>query len=286
MPEIGINFRYLKLVLALVISLCAVPLADLGAENGTVAVITNRFANIRSGPGTKFTRLGRVYRGDRFPVSDIRPEWIEISYSGRAAWVFGELVRLEQAGLEPEKIERVDIRIDDLNNRLDRLVRKVEQVAEMIDQRYPDPPAVDSTAILTVEPKRKLQPAEFVSPAWVFIPGGPRLSAGDRLRGWGLLGLTAACAGGGYYFHAKHLDYRDDYRALGPSTPAEEFEKLYAKADNRRRVSDALFYAAAGLYALNVLDYFFFLPHTMAGMAVAADHEGGGRINLSMSKEF
>lgn len=286
MPVSGIYFRCKILIIAISTALCVFAAVDLRAQSGTEAIITNNFANIRSGPGTGFTRVGRAYEGDRLPVTDIRSEWIGVTFQGRPAWVFASLVRLEASGPSQQEIDRVDIRVEDLNNRLDRLMSKLETATAIVEQRYPEPPAPDTMMAAMARPKRIMQPAERVSPAWVFIPGGPRLAAGDRLRGWGLLGLTAACAGGGYYFHDRYRDYQSDYRMLPAGAPAAEFEKLFNKADDSRRVSDVMLYATAGLYAVNVLDYFFFLPRAMAGMAVDAAPTGGGRIKLSLSREF
>ncbi len=285
MSESGSYFRLTLFFLALIFAASAVQSADALAQSGTVAVVTSRYANIRSGPGIGYTRLGRVYQNERLPVTDIRAEWIEVAYRGRGAWIFGKLVSLETTGPSQAEIDRVELKVRDLNNRLDQLTGKIEQAAEVVQRSYPAPPP-ETTITATARPRKKKLSVVRVSPAWIFIPGGPRLAAGDRLRGYGLLGLSAACAGGGYYFHDRYRGYRDDYRALDASAQAEEFSTLFDKADNRRKVSEALLYAAAGMYALNVLDYFFFLPRAMAGVSVQGAQPGSGRIKLSMSTEF
>ena len=287
MSESGSYFRLMPFLMAIVLTVFSVQNSVALAQNGTVAVVSNRFANIRSGPGTGYTRLGRVYQNERLPVTDIRAEWVAVTYKGRDAWIFGKLVSLETAGPGQTEIDRVELKVEDLNNRLDRLAEKIERASEIVAGTYPAPPPPPDTAVVArVRPKRKKLAEVRVSPAWIFIPGGPRLAAGDRLRGYGLLGLTAACAGAGYYYHDQYRGYQDDYRALDPSSSADEFKTLFDKADNRRNVSDAMFYAAAGMYALNVLDYFFFLPRAMSGLAVETPQPGSGRINLSMSTGF
>ncbi len=286
MSESGSYFRLMPFLMAIVLAVSVVQSPAVLAQSGTVAVISNRFANIRSGPGTGYTRLGRVYRNERLPVTDIRAEWVAVTYKGRDAWIFGKLVSLETTGPGQAEIDRVELKVEDLNNRLDRLAAKIEQASELVAGTYPAPPPPDTAVVAKVRPKRKRLAEVRVSPAWIFIPGGPRLAAGDRLRGYGLLGLTAACAGAGYYYHDQYRGYQDDYRALDPSAAPGEFKTLFDKADNRRKVSDAMFYAVAGMYALNVLDYFVFLPRAMAGLAVETPEPGSGRINLSMSTGF
>ncbi len=286
MSKSGSYFRMAFFFLALTFGSAAVWHTESYAQSGTVAVVTNQFANIRSGPGTGYTRLGRVYQNERLPVKDIRAEWVEISYRGKGAWIFGKLVSLEATGPSQSEIDRVELKVEDLNNRLDKLAGKIERASQIVARSYPAPPKPDTVLAVKTQVKRKKLSDVRVSPAWIFIPGGPRLAAGDRLRGYGLLGLTAACAGAGYYFYDQHRGYLDDYRALDSSAPAEEFDKLYGRADNRRKVSDAMFYAAVGMYTLNVLDYFFFLPRAMAGLAVENTQPGSGRINLSMSTRF
>jgi hypothetical protein len=286
MSETGSYFRTNVLILILVVLFSPVSGDFLLAQSGSVAVVTNRYANIRSGPGTQYTRLGRVYAGNRFPVLSVQDDWVEISYSGRDAWIFATLVELEEAGPSQAEIDMVEIKVNDLNNRLEGLMQKLEQVTEAVDQRMPEQPEVEPVVKNKVTPMRKLPPAERVSPAWVFIPGGPRLAAGDRLRGYGLLGVTLACAGAGYYFYDQYKGYKDDYNALDSGASPDEFNALIDKANSRRRVSNAMIYAAAGMYALNVADYFYFLPRSMAGMQVNAAPAGGGKINLSLSREF
>jgi hypothetical protein len=286
MPKSGSYFRLTLFLLVIVAVAITIESSVVFAQNGTVAVVSNRFANIRSGPGTGYTRLGRVYQDQRLPVTDIRAEWVAVTYQGRDAWIFGKLVSLETAGPSQTEIDRVELKVEDLNNRLDRLAEKIDRASEIVAGTYPAPPPPDTATLVEVRPKRKKLAEVRVSPAWIFIPGGPRLAAGDRLRGYGLLGLTAACAGAGYYFHDQYLGFQEDYRALDPSAEAEEFRAMFDKADNHRRVSEAMIYAAAGMYALNVLDYFFFLPRAMSGLAVESPQPGSGRINLSMSTGF
>ena len=185
MQKTGSYFRCKFIFCVFIAILCTLQAADLQAESGSVAVVTNRFANVRSGPGTNYTRLGRVYEGNRFPVSAVLSEWVEISYKGKPAYIFSQLVNIEETGPSQSEVDRVELRVQDINNRLDRLMTKLEQATEIVDSRIPDQPEAEPVAVPMPEARRVVMPVERVSPAWVFIPGGPRLAAGDKLRGWG-----------------------------------------------------------------------------------------------------
>ncbi|MEA2063736.1 MAG: SH3 domain-containing protein, partial [Gemmatimonadota bacterium] len=88
-------------------------------------VITNSYANIRSGPGTSYRKVGKANRTERFPAMEKRGKWYRIMYKDQIAWVFGPLVHLEQvspqeAGRITEEVELVDARIDRLLERIDQ----------------------------------------------------------------------------------------------------------------------------------------------------------------------
>lgn len=49
-------------------------------------------ANVRTGPGTNFTRLGYLDPGTQVPVIGRYNTWWQIQYEGGSAWVYGEIV--------------------------------------------------------------------------------------------------------------------------------------------------------------------------------------------------
>lgn len=49
-------------------------------------------ANVRSGPGTNFTRLGYLDPGAQAPVTGRYSDWWQIDYAGTPAWVYAEIV--------------------------------------------------------------------------------------------------------------------------------------------------------------------------------------------------
>jgi uncharacterized protein YraI len=54
-----------------------------------VKAVTAGTLNVRAGPGTQYSVLGRVYRGMLRAVLASQGDWRKISYGGREAWVHG-----------------------------------------------------------------------------------------------------------------------------------------------------------------------------------------------------
>ena len=291
MPSCGINFRYshgFRLIFFLfLVSILLTPVHSLQGQTGSDVFVTNRFANIRTGPGTKYTRIGRVYRGERFPVIDTRPEWYKIMYKGSEAWIYRKLVRLEQSIPSPVEIDRLGAEINRLNQRLDRVLEKVNQAAErLVEKMKADSTQAAAQAELTGKGGRASRGAPLVSPAWIFVPGGPRLATGDRIKGLSMIASTTGCLAASAYFHKKYRDCREDYRTLPAGSPQEQYDDLYDKSVRRRRISESFLYAAAGLYAFNVLDYFLFLPRSGISFQMQTAPAGGQRVQLSMTRAF
>ncbi len=53
--------------------------------------------NVRSGPGTNYTKLGYLEPGSQADVTGRYGDWWQISYNGAAGWVFGDLVTASNA---------------------------------------------------------------------------------------------------------------------------------------------------------------------------------------------
>ena len=291
MPSCGINFRYSQgfrlFFFLFLVSIILTPVDPLQAQTGKDVVVTNRFANIRTGPGTRYTRIGRVYRGERFAVIDTRPGWHKIMYKGGDGWIFGKLVRLEQSMPSQMEIDKVGAEINRLNNRLDGMLEKLDEATERLAERIEADNAQAAVQEAAAEKKRGVsRSAPPVSPAWMFVPGGPRLAAGHKIKGLGLIAATAGCLATSVYYHGEYRDYRNEYRALPAGSLPEEFDDLHEKSVSRRRISESFLYAAAGLYAVNLLDYFLFLPRSGIGFQVKAAPASGQKVQLSMSRAF
>jgi len=291
MPSCGINFRYSQgfrlFFFLFLVSIILTPVDPLQAQTGDDVVVTNRYANIRTGPGTRYTRIGRVYRGERFAVIDIRPEWYKIMYKGGEGWIYGKLVRLEQSIPSRAEIDRVSGEISRLNNRLDGMLENLNEAAERLAEKMKADSAGAAMQMVPVAKRGEVsRGAPLVSPAWMFVPGGPRLATGDKFKGLSLITATTACLAASAYYHNKYRDYREDYRALPAGTPPEEFDNFHDKSVRRRKLSESFLYAAAGLYAVNVLDYFLFLPRSGIGFKVQAAPASGQKVQLSISRAF
>jgi hypothetical protein len=300
MSQGGINFRFSRVkwssLIMISILLSGIPAQSLPAQINGEVVIANRYANIRSGPGIKYARLGKALRGDRFPVTDIRPKWYEITYKNRNAWVYSPLVRFEEKVEVPtqQEIDQVTAEIEKMNGRVDSLLARINEAGVLISQRYA-PLSGDKAQAgqekgrrgsgIKKEMGKNIVP-EPAGPAWAFVPGGARLAAGYRIKGLGILAATAGCLAAGFVYHNQYLDYRSRYGSLPPDATPLEFCSLYDKADMKSHLSNGFFYAAAGMYALNILDYFFFLPHPGVSLKVDPVPQNGQKINLSLSCSF
>lgn len=250
-------------------------------------VITNSYANIRSGPGTNFSQLGRANRGESFPLNETRRDWHRITYRGRDAWVFSRLVRVESGGPSTAEVEHLRSQIESLDSRVeritDRMTRLQQALLDRFEQNAPSRPRQQSQSSINIpEPDIRSGPRR-VGPAWAMVPGAPRIRVGHPVRGWSLLGATGGCAAAGAWAYLDYRDRRDEYRALTETAPQSEFDRLHRRAEQRQNLARGLLYGAAGLYALNVADYFLFLPKPRVEW-----HSSGNsaRIDLSFSCDF
>lgn len=280
--------RGLKLTLILTALLCLLPDAVTYAQTQGQAVITNSYANIRSGPGTGYKRLGRALEGERFPVTGTRAEWYRILYKGREAWVFARLARIEQSGPSAAEVQHLETQIADLNQRVDKVTGKLENVRQTLEAgiaeaRLPD---MEPQSPLKKNKKEKVDvPRELrqVGAAWAFIPGASRMRQGQPVRGSLMFGLTAGCAAAGAWAWNSYNSLREDYRAIPTASPQDEFDRALSRAERRRDLAVGLLAGAAGLYAFNMVDHFLFLPQPNLALAPSGD---GERVNLSLSCEF
>lgn len=279
--------RGLKLTLILTALLCLLPDAVSYAQIQGQAVITNSYANIRSGPGTGYKRLGRVLAGERFPVTGSRAEWYRILYKGREAWVFARLARLEQSGPSSAEVQHLESQIDNLNQRVDKVTGKLENVRQTLEAGIAE---ASPEVAPQKQPKKNKDinvsaPRELrqVGAAWAFIPGASRMRQGQPVRGSLMLGLTAGCAAAGVWAWNNYSSLRDDYRAIPVGSPQDEFDRALSRSERRRDLAVGLLAGTAGLYALNIADHFLFLPQPNLALTPAGD---GERVNLSLSCEF
>ncbi|MBN2290124.1 MAG: SH3 domain-containing protein [Candidatus Glassbacteria bacterium] len=250
-------------------------------------MITNRYANIRSGPGTKFRRIGRAMKGERFPVAEVRPKWYRITYRQQAGWVYAELCRLEQ--VSSQEVESLVDEVQVLGRRVDQVMDKLDEASSRMTRLAEEKAAAESGRPGTARGKAVMRPP--VHAAWALVPGGARLVSGQKLSGTAMLAATGGCLALGLYYHSQYSGYMTDYRELPRSAQPGEFNRLYDKAQSSLKLSDGLLYTTAGLYLLNIVDHYFILPRTGSSLRVEVDKpdrtpESGERIHLSLSRPF
>ncbi|CCO07958.1 SH3 domain-containing protein [Desulforamulus hydrothermalis] len=68
------------------------------AEAAWLATVKADKLNLRSGPGTHTALLGQVNKGDKLPVLTKSGDWYQVQVGGKAAWVAGWLVTVEDTG--------------------------------------------------------------------------------------------------------------------------------------------------------------------------------------------
>jgi uncharacterized protein YvpB/SH3-like domain-containing protein len=68
-----------------------------GARKGVVDVFTR--LNVRSGPGTSFSIVGKLYPGDPVNITGEQNGWYSIAWHGSTAWVCGTYVRTSASGI-------------------------------------------------------------------------------------------------------------------------------------------------------------------------------------------
>ncbi|GAW91270.1 SH3 domain-containing protein [Calderihabitans maritimus] len=77
---------------------------------GKQVVVRGKYVNIRSGPGTNHTKLGRSYRGDKYPLLQKKGDWYQVQLpDGREGWLAGWLTRLEE--VPEEEVEKRSARV-------------------------------------------------------------------------------------------------------------------------------------------------------------------------------
>jgi lipoprotein-anchoring transpeptidase ErfK/SrfK len=80
----------------------ATPLPPTPTPNPSIVVTASGGANVRSGPGTVFERVGYLAAGARAPVIGRYADWWQIDYGGRPAWVYGGIVAASDVEGVPE----------------------------------------------------------------------------------------------------------------------------------------------------------------------------------------
>lgn len=80
----------------------ATPLPPTPTPNPSIVVTASDGANVRSGPGTVFARVGYLATGAQAEVIGRYADWWQIDYAGQPAWVYGPIVAASDVEGVPE----------------------------------------------------------------------------------------------------------------------------------------------------------------------------------------
>jgi Bacterial SH3 domain len=73
----------------------SVPAADACASVGRVRGLDpngDNFLSVRTGPGTGFGEIDRLYTGNKVRICSSQGKWLKITYGGGRGWVYGRYV--------------------------------------------------------------------------------------------------------------------------------------------------------------------------------------------------
>jgi uncharacterized protein YraI len=88
-----------KLLLALLLLFTTATVVEARCNTlGTVQGLDyygDNFLSVRTGPGTRYREIDRLYSGDVVYICRWRGKWLNVKYSaGRYGWVYGKYIRV------------------------------------------------------------------------------------------------------------------------------------------------------------------------------------------------
>ena len=93
-----------------------------------------------------------------------------------------------------------------------------------------------------------------VSRRLAVIPGLFQARIGETRKGWGLLAASGASLIGGFAYRSNSNDWYDQYQNLPAGLPESDYTFYFTKAQDRRSLSNNLFWLAGALYVYNWVD--------------------------------
>lgn len=126
------------------------------------------------------------------------------------------------------------------------------------------------------------------------IPGLFQIRIGERNKGWSLLAAEAVSLIGGIAYRSNSNDWYDQYRALPAGLPESDYDFYFNKGQDRRTLSNRLFWVAGALWVYNWVDVMYLgeganlayrpadPPSYHVGMGLSAD----GRPLLRLGRRF
>lgn len=86
------------------------------------------------------------------------------------------------------------------------------------------------------------------------IPGLYQTRIGETRKGWGLMAATGLSLVGGLAYRSNSNDWYDQYQNLPAGLPESDYTFYFTKAQDRRSLSNKLFWLAGALYVYNWAD--------------------------------
>ena len=106
-----------KVIMSLGLSVAAISLTTIDASAAQTATVTTSVLNVRSGAGTNYSIISKVYKGDNLDVIGSSNGWYKIELSnGKTGWVSGDYVSVGNSSTSTEK-KKGTVTTDTLNVR-------------------------------------------------------------------------------------------------------------------------------------------------------------------------
>lgn len=74
-------------------------------SEATDATITATVLNVRTGPGTSYSKIGTLKQGDKIVITNVKNGWYEIDFNNKKAWVAGDYVKKQATEKPNENVE-------------------------------------------------------------------------------------------------------------------------------------------------------------------------------------
>lgn len=130
------NHKLLKIVITFLLLLTLVfnflPQADVQAASGKTAYvdIKSGFLNVRSGPGSKYKSVGKLYNKDKIKVLSEKNGWAKFTYKGKSRYTSNDYLRYYKTMSKKEAKKIADNAIK-VQNSLDKLYTKKQIKAKL-----------------------------------------------------------------------------------------------------------------------------------------------------------
>ncbi|MDU4936437.1 MAG: SH3 domain-containing protein, partial [Peptostreptococcaceae bacterium] len=106
-----------KVIMSLGLSAAALSLSTIDASAAQTAIVTTSVLNVRTGAGTNYSIMSKVYKGDTLEVIGSLNGWYNIKLSnGKTGWVSGDYLSISGSSTNTES-KKGTVTTDTLNVR-------------------------------------------------------------------------------------------------------------------------------------------------------------------------